>query len=180
MSATTEMNRYTGFQFADFKQIKMGSALYHDYTNAELREKGFDIPKYKAQKAGEILVSESKKHSLVLYEYFLTDFAGHSRIKDQAIGEIHKVENLIMSVLNIMNFDDTCLIVVSDHGNIEDLRTKSHTKNPAFFAIWGATSLTNKFKFQSLMDVYPIVHYAVTGKSPELTPTAGHRRQLEG
>lgn len=170
MSATTEMNRYTGFQFADFKQIKMGSALYHDYTNAEPREKGFDIPKYKAQKAGEILVSESKKHSLVLYEYFLTDFAGHSRIKKQAIDEIHKVENLIMSVLNIMNFDDTCLIVVSDHGNIEDLRTKSHTKNPAFLAIWGATSLTNKFKFRSLMDVYPLVHYAITGKSPEHTP----------
>jgi len=74
MSATTEMNRYCGLRFADFKQIKQGSALYHDYTNTEPREKGFNLPKFSARKAAEILINQSDNHNLILYEYFLTDF----------------------------------------------------------------------------------------------------------
>ena len=166
MSATTEMNRYCGFKFADFKQIKMGCALYHDYTNTEPREKGFNIPEFSAKKAAEILISQSELHNLILYEYFLTDFAGHSRDKKRAIAEIHKVENLIMSVLELMNFNTTCLVVVSDHGNIEDLRTKSHTKNPAFLAVWGPGIQLTNYNFSSLLDVCPYVFFAVTGQMP--------------
>ena len=157
MSATTEMNIYAGLPFADFSQIKNKKALYHDYSNEELIAKGFDLPAYTADQAAEILTSESQSYDVILYEYFMTDFAGHARDMSQAIKEIHKVEDLIQATVKKTNFNKTSIIVASDHGNIEDLRTKSHTLNPAFFAVWWAKSVKQKPNLTSLMDIYPLI-----------------------
>jgi 2,3-bisphosphoglycerate-independent phosphoglycerate mutase len=158
LSATTEMNRFAGLPFSTLRMIRENEALYHDYTNKELVEKSFKLPLFSAEKAAEVLVHESQKNQLILYEYFLTDFAGHSRHMEQAISEIRKVEQLIEALLNKINFSDTFLIIVSDHGNIEDLRTKSHTLNPAFMAIWKPESVHKLPDFLSLMDIHPFLY----------------------
>jgi hypothetical protein len=162
MSATTEMNKYAGLPFSDFDQIRKKQALYHDYTNAELISRGFNVPALTAEAAADVLIRESMKYSLVLYEYFLTDFAGHARDLHRAVSEIHKVEKLIIAVLNKISFKDTMLIVVSDHGNIEDLRTKSHTLNPAFMAIWKSASIDMLPGFGSLQDICPFLYSVLT------------------
>jgi hypothetical protein len=162
MSATTEMNRYASLPFCDFHQIRKKRALYHEYSNIDLKKMGFDLPQFDAADAAQILISESQKFDLVLYEYFLTDFVGHARDMNRAISEIHKVENLISALIEKIN-QTTTLIVVSDHGNIEDLRTKSHTQNPAFLGIWGRYPEANWLKFQSLTDLYPFIYFSITG-----------------
>jgi bisphosphoglycerate-independent phosphoglycerate mutase (AlkP superfamily) len=51
----------------------------------------------------------------------------------------------------VLDFERTTLVVTSDHGNIEDLSTRSHTQNPvplmargwAANAFAGASSLTD-------------------------------------
>jgi 2,3-bisphosphoglycerate-independent phosphoglycerate mutase len=162
MSATTEMNKYANLPFSDFQQIINKQALYHDYTNEEVKLKGFDLPLFSAQQAADILVQESHKYDLLLYEYFMTDFAGHSKDLARAIKEIRKVEDLIIALVKTIDFSDTSLIVVSDHGNIEDMRVKSHTSNPAFMAIWPARPLQQTFNFKSLMDIYPFILQTLT------------------
>jgi len=157
MSATTEMNKYAGLPFADISQIGNHTALYHDYDNNELVAKGFDLPTFTANEAAEILIHESRFYDVILYEYFMTDFAGHDRDMRQAITEIHKVENLILATVNKNNLIHTSILVVSDHGNIEDLRTKSHTINPAFSGIWWAKSVKQRATPTSLQDVYPLI-----------------------
>jgi bisphosphoglycerate-independent phosphoglycerate mutase (AlkP superfamily) len=157
MSATTEMNKYAGLPFADFSQIKGHKALYHDYTNGEPVSKGFDLPVFSARQAAQILVNESALNNVVLYEYFMTDFAGHACDMETAVNEIHLVENLIMAVLKKIDMRETSLLVVSDHGNIEDLRTKSHTLNPAFFGIWGDRLKKSNLDLNSLLDVCPLI-----------------------
>ena len=99
LSVTTEMNRLAGLDFCDFEEIRAGRALYHDYTNEEILNKGFDVPACSPQTAAKILVSESKKYDLLLYEYFLTDLAGHRGNMQSGIGEVVKVENLIHALL---------------------------------------------------------------------------------
>ncbi len=163
LSATTEMNKYAGLTFSNLKDIKLEKALYHDYTNRELRNKGFNLPLYRADIAAEILVKECEKYDMILYEYFLTDFAGHACDLNRAIAEIKKVEELIVALLNKVNLENTILITVSDHGNIEDLRTKSHTKNPVFLAIWGNSSAGQTQIFRSLLDIFPFIYERITG-----------------
>lgn len=154
MSATTEMNRAANLQFSDFNDLKEGNALYHDYSNKSLRDKGFAIKSYTAEDAATILATSSSRYDLLLYEYFLTDYAGHSRNMEIAVKEIHKVERLIAALLQKISLKDTTLIVISDHGNIEDIRVKSHTTNPAYMALW---STENGCMFNSILDIYPFL-----------------------
>jgi len=168
MSATTEMNRYAGYEFSGFKDIKNENALYHDYSNKENIEKGFDLPLFTADKAAEIFVQEIDKFDLILFEYFLTDFAGHAQNLNRSIDEINKVENLILAILHKMDLETTVLVVVSDHGNIEDVRTKSHTYNPAFLGIWDQELSNEPHDFRSLKDLFPYIFNKVTSESPDL------------
>jgi bisphosphoglycerate-independent phosphoglycerate mutase (AlkP superfamily) len=168
MSATTEMNRYAGYNFSSFNDIINGRALYHDYSNEENIKKGFDLPAFTADTAAEIMINESNRHDLILYEYFLTDFAGHAQNLNRSIEEIKKVENVIIALLNQINLDNTTLIVVSDHGNIEDISTKSHTSNPAFLGIWDKNSLDKSIDFKSLQDLYPFIFHKITGEKQNL------------
>ena len=137
MSATAEMNRGAGLPFTTLEDIRNGQGIYHEYTNQFLNDLGFSMPFFTASDAADIIVAESRKYHLILYEYFMTDAAGHSR--DMAFGkkEVGRIEQLISGVASRINLKDTVLIVISDHGNLEDLRTKSHTRNHSFFAVWG-------------------------------------------
>ena len=164
MSATTEMNRYAGNEFSSFKDIKRRRALYHDYTNKENIRRGFDLPSFSASEAAKILISETDKYDLILYEYFMTDFAGHAQDMKRSIYEISKVEKLIKSLLKQINRKTTTLVVVSDHGNIEDLSTKSHTTNPAFLGIWDHEPPNKYFQFKSLQDLFPYIYYKIVGE----------------
>jgi 2,3-bisphosphoglycerate-independent phosphoglycerate mutase len=157
MSATTEMNRAAGRPFSTIADIRSGKAIYHDYTNQVLRDLHFDIPVYNAFEAAHIIRDQSEHYDLLLYEYFETDRAGHDRDLKKAIGQIHKIENLIAELLNIINPVKTSLIVASDHGNIEDLRTKSHTRNPAYCAIWNKPVNIKNGKLYSLTDIFSLI-----------------------
>jgi bisphosphoglycerate-independent phosphoglycerate mutase (AlkP superfamily) len=161
------MNRYAGNKFSSFHDIKKMQSLYHDYSNEENIKKGFNLPLFSADKAAEILINESQKHDLILYEYFLTDFAGHAQNFQRSIDEIRKVEKVIIALLNRINLNSTILIVVSDHGNIEDISTKSHTTNPAFLGIWDQIPLDKSHKFNSLQDLFPYIYLKVTGELPD-------------
>jgi 2,3-bisphosphoglycerate-independent phosphoglycerate mutase len=159
MSATTEMNRAAELPFNTITDITNGRALYHDYTNEVLRRLGFKIPKYSAENAAEILISESKCFDLVLYEFFLTDMAGHTRDMTRAVNVLQQVENLLIALIRKINRDQTILILISDHGNIEDLRTKSHTKNAALMGFWGKNNDLINFDLASLTDIAPLISY---------------------
>jgi 2,3-bisphosphoglycerate-independent phosphoglycerate mutase len=154
LSASSEMNRAAGLPFRTLRDIREGKALYHDYTNNELIAKGFEVPEFDYHKAAKIMTHTIRSYDFMLYEYFLTDKAGHSKNMDAAISEIKKVENLLLEILRHIDFKDTVVIAVSDHGNIEDISVKTHTYHPAFMAVWGFEA---KKVILSLKDVYSFV-----------------------
>ncbi len=159
LSVTSEMNRAARLPFCSIKDIKNKNALYHDFTNKELIEKGFQLPIFDSKTASKVLIDQSKKYDLILYEYFLTDKAGHSKNMKYAISEINKIESLIYMVIEKSEGTNTSIIVCSDHGNIEDLRSRSHTYNPAYFAVWTKKNIQ---KLSSLMDIYSLIKKLVT------------------
>lgn len=163
LSVTSEMNRAAGLSFSTIKDIKNKKALYHDFTNHELIKKGFNLPKFDYNTASDILIGQAHEFDFILYEYFLTDKAGHSKNMEYAIKEINKIESLIFALIEKSQGSNTSIIVCSDHGNIEDLRTKSHTINPAYFAIWTNQKIK---KLYSLMDIYSVISELVTKKLP--------------
>ncbi len=51
---------------------------------------------------------------------------------------------------------DVTLLITSDHGNLEDLSRKTHTRNPVPFVSWGPRA-ADFGNVQSILDVTPTI-----------------------
>lgn len=95
-------------------------------------------------------------HAFVLSEYFLTDKAGHSRDPDRARDVLQSLDRFFSALVDRLDPDRDLLLISSDHGNLEDLRTKGHTRHPVPLLAWGlgAAAFADAW---SILDVTPAI-----------------------
>lgn len=137
LSATTWANRAAGLPFMSMEDLRAGRAVYQDITHDSLGRRGVDIPLREPEAAGEILARQSATADLTLFEFFQTDKAGHARDAAKAIHELEKLERFLRAFLAAVDLEATTVILTSDHGNVENLGTKSHTHNPVPTLVFG-------------------------------------------
>ena len=137
LSATTLATMASGARFRDWEDLLEGRAVVHDLTHWRMREWGYDIPLRRPEEAGAILAQEAAKVDFSLFEYFETDRAGHDQDRERAMRCLRDLDRALAAALERLDLATTTVVVVSDHGNVEDGRVKTHTTNPAFFAAWG-------------------------------------------
>jgi len=137
LSVTSIANWKAGLKFFSLNDLRAEQCIYHDFTNAELIKKGFKVPLFSAEKAGEILAKASIRFDFCLYEYFKTDKAGHAQDIEKAVALLLQLEHFIMTIVNRLDLEYHCILVTSDHGNIEDLSVRTHTQNPVPLIVWG-------------------------------------------
>ena len=111
------------------------------------------MPRSEAE-AAQRLLAIGRKHRLTMLEYYLTDKAGHRQSLSAASEVLTSVDRLLRELVAHMDPADTLLLLTSDHGNIEDLSTKSHTRNPVPLAAYGRGA-AHLSRSQSLSDVTP-------------------------
>ncbi len=162
LSVTTIACLSAGLACFPLDAVREERAVYHEFTNRELRQKGFDLPMWTPEKAGQVLASVSANYDLCLYEFFRTDQAGHSGDLDYALEILNALSAFLRSFLK-HKAPDTALVVVSDHGNIEDLGTVTHTKNPALLAAWGWAAEAVVSEVHSLVDFTPAMLALLSG-----------------
>ncbi len=90
---------------------------------------GLNVPEIPEREAGKNLYRMSRRHAFTLFEYYLTDKVGHSRSSDRAETVLQALDRFFAGILTHFDLEDSLLLIASDHGNIEDLSTKSHTYN---------------------------------------------------
>lgn len=136
-SATTRAVMAAGlpFRFCDVEG-REGRALFHDYTGEWIRARGREAPRHDANSAADVLCRLLDEHDFVLYEYFLTDLAAHRGNPADRLEQAARVERLVDAVVRRLGTGRT-LVVTSDHGNLEDTSTSSHTLNPVPLLAWG-------------------------------------------
>jgi len=137
LSATTLATLASGSRIRTWADLLDGKAVVHDLTHWRMREWGYDLPIRTPEEAGAIIAQESRLQDFALFEYFETDRAGHDRDLAGAVRCLADLDLALQTVLTRVDLDATTVIVASDHGNLEDLREKTHTTNPAFVAMWG-------------------------------------------
>jgi len=157
LSTTTVANLAAGNSFYPLEDLKKRKCIYHDYTNKHLIKRGFKVPVFSSSEAAEILTETSREYNFVLYEYFLTDRAGHAQDMQKAVQVLIQIENLIINLIDLINFKDSLLIVSSDHGNIEDLSVKTHTRNYVGTYVWGNQSEKFISEVNDLSDLTKII-----------------------
>jgi hypothetical protein len=126
-SATTVAFAAGGGRFRTWPDVREGRGLTHDITGARARAFGADLPVRAPEEAAEVLRTLSAGHDLTLFEFFETDEAGHARSMERALEAFGRLDRLLRALVAGLGPDDA-LVVASDHGNVEDLSTRNHTR----------------------------------------------------
>ncbi len=130
-TVTTLSSVLSGMPLRGYEELRAGDALAADIRGERWKEFGYDhLPVLTPGEAGERFYSISRHYDFTLFEYFLTDHAGHSRKMSAAVEVLERLDGFIGGVLRNFDHSDSVLLFTSDHGNIEDLSTRSHTRNP--------------------------------------------------
>jgi len=137
MSVTSVAAKAAGQRYFDLDALRARRCLHQEFTNALLRSREYDVPLFTPAEAGEILGRESRRYDFCLYEYFQSDRAGHSRDPARCRAEARKLDAFLARLVETLDLGETLLVVTSDHGNLEDVRTRSHTLNPVPLLAWG-------------------------------------------
>ncbi|MBX0330221.1 metalloenzyme [Oscillochloris sp. ZM17-4] len=128
-----------GLPLRDLDDLRAGRALSWDITRQAIhsRGEGEGLPLITPDLAGAHLADIARAHRLVFFECFLPDLAGHGRMGADGVHEaLVRIDGLLGGLLAAKQPADTVLIT-SDHGNIEDSRTPSHTRSPVPLLVIG-------------------------------------------
>ena len=132
LSATTVANLAAALPFRTLEDVRAGRAVYHDVTNGELRERGFDVPALTPEAAGRRLGRAARRHDFTLFEYFRTDQAGHAqdpvraprRTRPSGGAAGRTAGGTAAGRCRRGRPAEPLVVLTSDHGNLEDLSTR--------------------------------------------------------
>ncbi len=158
-TATTMAWTMSGFELNDHKILKNGEALAADITNEHWNAMGFPLVReLSIIDAGKRLAGLLQIYDFVFYEYFFTDHAGHSQSMSKSVEELEKIDTLISGVLEGFDPGTMTLLLTSDHGNIEDLSTKTHTRNPVPLFVAGRhKKYFSNLKLKNISQIAPAI-----------------------
>lgn len=128
-SCSTLITYYGGLPFFSLSDLVAGRALFMDITNDILQKMGFDVPLITPEEGAGRLLAISRNYDFTLFEYFLSDLAGHMADQTEAKRVIQILDRFIGTLAKKINFNDTMLMIASDHGNLENLSSRLHTLN---------------------------------------------------
>jgi 2,3-bisphosphoglycerate-independent phosphoglycerate mutase len=168
ISATTAAVEAAGLRFKIVSDLKAGRAVFHDFTNAMLIERGEKVDLRTPEEAGEVLADIVAANRFTLYEYFVTDKMGHAQDYEAARRVLKMLARFIRSLLAKLDLKNSTVIMTSDHGNIEDLSLRNHTLNQVPTLVWGRHRETIANRIHSLTDITPsIVDVLTKGTSTD-------------
>ncbi len=156
-SVTTVAAQSAGLALRGPADLVAGRAVYQDLTRDALRARGFEGPFVSPEEAGTHLVALAAEHDLTLFEYFQTDRAGHSGDRGLAESVLSKYDRFLAAALRFADVPGRLVLLVSDHGNIEDLRVRTHTRNPVPVAARGEGAARILAEVRDLTDITPAI-----------------------
>lgn len=139
----------------DKAMLERNEAVYQDLTRESLRARGYTGPLVSPSDSARHLVGIALQNHLTLFEYFQTDRAGHSGDPALVRKVLTLLDEFLGALLPLLAQEGVLFVLVSDHGNIEDMRVHSHTSNPVPFVVVGSDAQALRDRVKSLVDVTP-------------------------
>ena len=132
-------------------------ALLHDITRESITSTGYDGPIVTPKEAAEHLVQLAIEYDYTLFEYFLTDQAGHSGSIDLAKSILGTLDAFLGELFPLAVDMGISVALSSDHGNIEEIGRKGHTYNKVPLIAVGPGSEAILDSCSSIVDVTPAI-----------------------
>jgi hypothetical protein len=150
-----------GLPLGTLDDLRLSRALSADFTAQGWRERlGLpDTPVLAPFEAGGRLARLASAQDFSLFEYWLSDYAGHSQDMDAACRLLETFDQVLAGLLSGWDDASGLILITSDHGNLEDLSTRRHTLNPVPALVIGAPQLRRRFttRLHDLTDVAPAI-----------------------
>ncbi|MEX2573565.1 MAG: hypothetical protein WD317_04680 [Balneolaceae bacterium] len=155
-TCTTLMASSAGQRLNRMKEVTEGRAITADITQevwgTHLHS---DVKEITAEEAAGRFLKVAESYDLTMFEYYLTDKAGHSMRLEESLVVLNILNRFINHIIQYKENSDH-LIICSDHGNLEDLSVKTHTRNPVPLIAYGG-NVSGIKKAHSIMDVTDII-----------------------
>ena len=155
-SSTTFMTTRAGMKLNSVPEILAEKAITAELTQDAWRNRlSLDVPLISESDAAERVIRAAAEHDMVLVEYYLTDKAGHSRDAVLAHKILSRIDRFLQHLINRQEESGYTLLLTSDHGNLEDLSVKTHTRNRVPLYVLGrGAALFHDAK--SIQDITPL------------------------
>ena len=138
-------------------------ALSADLTGAYLHAQNAKMPLRTPEESGAHLAALAGQNDFTFLDFWTTDRAGHRWSLAESTALVEQLDAFFSGLVSALEADkkgEVTLLVTSDHGNLEDKTTKSHTKNPVPLIALGPSA--HLFRdASSLLDVAPAVRRAL-------------------
>ena len=132
LSVTALTCKLSGIRLNKVSDVRSGKALTAELTNERWNKRlGYKLKVITPKAAARRLLKIAKNYKFTLYEYYLSDHLGHLRLANEFENIFTEMDEFLFTLLNEIDLKNTTLIICSDHGNLEDISTKTHTRNPA-------------------------------------------------
>jgi Phosphoglyceromutase len=158
LSATTLSCLMSGIPLCDDESLKKGEGISADITGERWRtDLGYDdIEPQKPFDVGKRMRSIAEAHDFTMFEFFLTDHAGHEQDMEFARKVLEIFDEFLGGVIE-GGFSGLTVLISSDHGNVEDLSTRAHTLNPVLTGVAGEHAGFFEGKIHSITDIAPTI-----------------------
>ncbi len=120
-------------------------------------ENGAPVPLITAHLAGKNLMQLAQQFDFTAFEYAPTDMVGHKDDRDDILAVLNEVDEFWGGIVSQMDSENDLVMIVSDHGNIEDWSAKGHTLNPVPTILIGAGREQAAEKIRALTDIAPTI-----------------------
>ncbi len=136
-----------GGSLGDEIAFRSGAALSSDITGARWRSHlGYgDTPVFDPETAAVRLLSIAAAHRFTLYEYWYSDHLGHRGSFEEARQAIVELDRFLAAIIRKVispasgsaAVPPPLVVISSDHGNVEDFSSRTHTANMVPFIAAG-------------------------------------------
>ena len=156
-SVTTVMALTTPETIRTVDDLQNGQAVMQDLTRETIQDRWPDIAVIPPQRAAEHLASIVRQFDFTLFEFFQSDVAGHSMDYARACAALRTYDRFLAALVRFTRAAGITVLITSDHGNVEEINERGHTRNPVPFIAFGPREEEFRAHVKSLVDVVPAI-----------------------
>jgi hypothetical protein len=129
------------------EDLQAGRAFSADFTGAGwAAQPSFPrAPVLTPAEAGRALARESARYDMAWFDYWLSDYAGHRGTLEDSVDLLENFDAVIAGLVEAWGDRQGLILLTSDHGNLEDLEARGHTRNPVPCLMIGPAPLRRSF-----------------------------------
>jgi len=155
-----------GIDLMTAEDLQEGRAMSVDFTGEGwVAQPDFPpAPVYESHEAGLMLAEISESYDLTWFDFWPSDIAGHKGSMGDAVDLLEAFDDMLGGLLKAWEEREDLIVLTSDHGNMENLSIRGHTRNLVPALLVGPADARDQFSkdLKDLTDFAPAILAAIS------------------